>query len=416
MSHPISLYIDSLAAGGDGVGRIGGKVCFVPFTAPGDTVTVNIVKRNSKYLKGALSVLKEGSASRRPSPCALFEICGGCQWLHLEYGAQLAAKQEILSHALGRPDIEVVPSPDSLGYRSLARLHTGPTGTGETVTGFIHVNGQETVNIPACPVLDDRLNAALEQTDRLGQAAKLRDAEIRLVLGDAGPVACFSHTGPFPPAFYAAARDAVSSGFAGIWGMSEGIGHVIAGTADLEITGTDDRPFTSPAKSFGQANRGVNRHIADTIRAWLEDRRFETGVELFAGAGNHTVTAAPYINTLTATEIDPDACRAMEINLARRHIDHVCVASGEALEMYETFGKNADLILLNPPRTGHRALAQAVANGRHKAVLYISCNPATLSRDLAELYPAGFTIENVRGFDMFPQTAHMEAAVLLTRP
>jgi 23S rRNA (uracil1939-C5)-methyltransferase len=413
MPSPISIQIESLAAGGDGVGHIGNAVCFVPYAAPGDTVAIDIVKRNKKFLRGRLRHIVTKSPLRISPICPLFETCGGCQWLHLTCKAQHQAKQQILARALHRPDIEIVPSPKELEYRAVARFHVGPSAAETIEMGFTRARDRLVVPVSSCPILEQPLVDAIFAVDELRQAAEITSGEIKMVLGDDGPVACFYTDAPLDQRFYEGARKAAGSTLAGVWVRADSISTPIAGKTDVATRGTDGHPLVAPAPSFGQANRGINRIIADTIREWLAGHRFRRGVEMFAGAGNHTIAIAPNIDTLISSEIDPDACRAMNRNLCSRGLNHVSVQPGESLEIYRQKGGEADLVVLNPPRTGHHLLARAIADGNHQAILYISCNPATLARDLETLCDKRFFLEKAIGFDMFPQTAHMEAMVLL---
>lgn len=412
MAETKTITIERLAAGGDGLGNINGKVCFVPYGVPGDRLRINITHRNKKFYRAAIEEIVEPSPDRTPIPCSHFTQCGGCRWLHINERVQLSAKQAILCHALRTP-VSIVPSRPSLGYRSVVRLHIGTAPNG-LIVGFVHARTRDIVKIDECPILAPPLSKVLPTISKLARVAGHPNGEIRLTANDQGPVACFSSNAPFPEPFYRAARKAVGRTLLGV-SLACDIETHLAGIESINIIGTDGNPFEAPAKSFGQANRYINQEIARTIERWLTNRHFNTAAELFAGAGNHTITVAPHVSLMVASEIDPAACEAMKRNLARRHLDHVRVSQGEALEQYNTSGQTAELVVLNPPRTGHLALASAMARGNHRAVLYISCNPATLARDLAELLATGYNIREAKGFDMFPHTAHMEAAVLLER-
>lgn len=406
------MTIERLAAGGDGLGYIDDKVCFVPYGVPRDRLKVTITRKNKKFYRASIEEIIDPSPDRIPVPCSHFTQCGGCRWLQIDERVQLLAKQAILSHALRTP-VSIVPSRPSLGYRSVVRLHIGTSPSG-LIIGFVHARTRRIVKIDACPILVQPLNNVLPTISNLTEIAGHPAGEIRLTSSDHGPVACFSSSAPFPEPFYNAARNAVGKTLLGV-SLANDVETHLAGTELIHIIGTDGSPFEAPAKSFGQANRYINQDIARTVERWLANRRFSTAAELFAGAGNHTITVAPRVDRMIASEIDPAACDAMKRNLARRHLDHVSVVQGEALEQYSASAQAAELLVLNPPRTGHLALASAMARGNHRAVLYISCNPATLARDLAELLATGYNIREAKGFDMFPHTAHMEAAVLLER-
>ena len=408
-----TVEIERLAAGGDGLGYINGKVCFVPYGVPKDRLEVEITQQNKKFYRARIKVIVRPSMDRVTPPCPHFTHCGGCQWLHINEETQLSAKEAILGHAL-QTQVSVTPSRPPLGYRSVVRLHVGAEAE-RVVVGFVHARKRKIVEIEHCPILAEPLDAALPTLSRLARISGRPDGEIRLTQSDPGPVAFYFANAPLPEAFYRAVRDGAGRSISGLSLVSDGLETRLAGAASIETTGTDNVRFEAPAKSFGQANRQINLEIARTIDHWLSQRRFKSAIELFAGAGNHTITIAPHVPDMRASEIDTAACDAMTRNLHRRRLTHVKVEQGEALDRYRASNRHTDLVVLNPPRTGHLALASAMASGDHRAILYISCNPATLARDLAELRTTGYNISNAKGFDMFPHTAHMEAAVLLER-
>jgi 23S rRNA (uracil1939-C5)-methyltransferase len=214
---------------------------------------------------------------------------------------------------------------------------------------------------------------------------------------------------------YRAARQLSDHGFLGVFVNVGGNLSQISGPPGVYIEGPDGHPFHISPLSFGQANLGVNRLIGETIAEWIAPREFPSALELFGGASNHTLSLAPHVGRYRFSELDLSACKAAERNLSVRGLSHVAVEGGEALDIYRRWGSGVALVILNPPRQGHRRLCETLAKGNHRAVLYISCNPATLARDLEPLHKAGYHIEEAAGFDMFPQTPHVETAVLMTR-
>ncbi len=410
----LSLTIESAAAGGDGVGRIGELVCFVPYTAPGDRVQVRIVQSSRRFLKGELYELEEAGPHRSTPECPVFGVCGGCDWMHIAPSEQLRAKGRILARALGLHPVEITPSPSLFGYRSRARLHFQKIE--DTLQlGFNAARTQEIVDIRNCPVLAEPLNRCIAPLrEALGNTQPI-EGEVILAAGRNGVAAHVAfQNDTVQSSLYAALSSLDQSMFCSVSLCADGIETQLSGASVVEIEGTDGRPFYYPASSFGQANPGVNRAIADFLRSAVAEKHFQKGIELFAGAGNHSITVAPSADSYIASELDARAVREAAANFAARGLDHARAIAGEAAGIYETMGQDADLVVLNPPRTGHPELAAAAATRKPSDVLYVSCNPATLARDIAHLTAVGYRIRDVRGFDMFPHTSHMEAAVLLT--
>ena len=153
--------------------------------------------------------------------------------------------------------------------------------------------------------------------------------------------------------------------------------------------------------------------LVNRVQSWIVQAKAAKTIELFAGSGNLSVSVAPHTKNLAVVERDQDAARTVEKNFKYRSQRGTTVHCGEALEVYHQIGDKYDVVVLDPPRTGHRDLVRAIARKKPRAVIYVSCNPATLARDLKELYSGGFKMKAACGFDMFPQTAHLEAAVYL---
>jgi 23S rRNA (uracil1939-C5)-methyltransferase len=411
-----TVTVESLAAGGDGVGRVNGKTCFVPQSAPGDRLRIRIVKENKDFCRGEIDDILEPGPGRHKPDCPLVDTCGGCQWLHLDNATQLAAKTQILAHALQTDTVDFVPSPRSLGYRQIARLHFEPPHKDFPATlGFAKRKQRTIVNIDRCPILVSQLNDSIQPLGQLIEGMLSTRAEIRLAQGKSGTVIVIDTKAPLPPAFYTSAAGRVPEHFAGIAATIEGVTAEIAGKTAVELTNIDTKRFVAPATVFGQANAGTNQLLINTVASWVKKTSAKSAIELFAGAGNLTVAISPFVEKLATGEMDPDACRAAKENLAHRHMTHVEVRTGDAVAVYNSLDKKRELVVLDPPRTGNLELAEAMAKGQHRAIVYVSCNPATLARDLVPLTEAGYMVSRTCGFDMFPQTAHIEVAVLLER-
>ncbi|MCP4600707.1 MAG: class I SAM-dependent RNA methyltransferase [Proteobacteria bacterium] len=424
------VNIEALAAGGDGVGHLRGKVCFVPLTVPGDVVSVRISRENKNLFRAEIADILESSPARREPPCPLFGRCGGCQWLHVDENAQLGAKRQILYRALrtlGKEVIEsgsgdsfpregetdFVPSPRQLGYRRLARLHFD---SDNNTLGFSRAGQRTLIDVTTCPILNPELNRCLEllREDLLSKVAG--QADVRLASGIGGAVCLVESPGPLPSEFYSSAASMVAKKLlTGVVASVDGVVSTIAGAADVMARGGDGEPLLEPTAGFGQANDGVNLLLGKTVADWIAESGFSNALELFAGAGNLTVAVAHQLEVTSTVEHSAEACRAARKNISNRKLKGVTIHSGDALEVYRELGDKHELVVLDPPRTGHRELARALADGKQRAVLYVSCNPATLSRDLEELVAGGYRLVRARGFDMFPQTAHIEAAVLMER-
>jgi 23S rRNA (uracil1939-C5)-methyltransferase len=408
------VEIEDLAPGGAGVGRVRGKVCFVPFAAPGDRASVLVVSENRRMMRAQLLEVLEPGASRRVPSCPLFGRCGGCDLQHVSREVQLASKSRALSRALGVAQVDVHAASAEIGYRRLARLHAQRAVDGAPALGFLGRASDAVVDTDACPVLHPALEACLAPLKRGLLTHVTGRADVHLAAGADGPVAAIATGGAFSPGFYAAAAGLMPA-LAGVVAVTQGVRSVVAGEGEVALLAADGRPLVTPAPGFGQANEEANLDLGRVVAEWTADMRPRTVIELFSGAGNLTVVLAGLARRVVAAEKDAQACRAARANLAARGFPGVEVVEGDAFGAYRRLGKGADLVVLDPPREGHRELAAAIALGSHRAVLYVSCDPATLGRDVEILKGGGFAVARAAGFDMFPHTAHVEAAVLLSR-
>ncbi len=411
-----TIKIEKLVAGGDGVGRLDGMVCFVPFAAPGDHLRIKIVRHNRRFKRGQIVEILSPGPGRRPPPCPLFKDCGGCTWLHLDEQVQTEAKQNILSAALSSTAVTFAPSDQSLGYRTTTRLHVEPNSNGPSCClGFTRAKKKSLVDVHGCPILTPELDVCLAQLrqELLGYVPER--SEVRLALSESGPVVLVATRSPLPPEFYTRASQLAPGSLAGVLVSLDGVCSPIAGSGEVCTSGVDGEPYRAPAGCFSQANRQINQLIAETVSDWIVQGGFSSALELFGGAGNLTVALARLVTKMAVSDLNPEACRAARQNLSRRGLGHVAVHTGDAIDLYRELSDKYELVILDPPRSGHLELARALAQGKQRAVLYISCNPATLARDLNELKGAGYKMTRAAGFDMFPQTAHIEAAVLMER-
>ncbi len=401
MSSEIArVEITGIAGGGDGVGRTEGMVVFVPRTAPGDVADVELV-RSKRFARGRLERLEVASPDRVEPPCPHYTIdrCGGCQVQHLSYEAQLRAKGTIISDALrriGHRDIESVsvePSDGEWRYRRKLTLHLRRSGS-RWLAGLHPFDDPVAVfDLRDCPITEERVLAEWANLrgafDALPRERELRVA-VRLLASGTAVVVEGGSAWPAYQEFF----DAVPS-IAELWWRPErGRMRRLAARALESESGA----------SFVQVNARVaarlKAHVVERVRAYAPKRV----IDAYAGAGDTALAIAASGSTVTAIELDAEAVarfaaqlRAPSTAIIGRVEDHIAAALP------------ADVVLLNPPRGGvDAAVAHALqsAGAAPSAILYVSCDPATLARDLARM--PRYRLSGVRAYDMFPQTAHVE--------
>jgi 23S rRNA (uracil1939-C5)-methyltransferase len=383
--NEFSVEVERLAAGGEGVAHAAdGRVVFVPATAPGDRARVRVVETHPKWLRAELVAVEAPGPGRVEPRCPLVGRCGGCAWQHLAYETQRAAKAAILREALERigglalpGEVEVVASP-AFGYRGRARI-----GTARGVVGYRRPRSHALEPTAACPVLVPVLEEALA---KLAAAPPARDGEIELAAGDDGSVRA--------------------------WGP----GGLLLGEAELAIAAGAHRIRVSPGVFF----QGNARLRSALLEAVLEAAGSGfRALELCAGAGFFTLGLAARFREVMAVESSPPAVRDLRRNVQAAGVRNVrieCAPLEGLLASPRLPGFAPEAIVVDPPRTGLGAdVAEAIAGLGARRLVYVSCAPPTLARDLAVLAQRGLRLASVRGFDLFPQTPHVEALAVLER-
>ncbi|MDF1505714.1 hypothetical protein, partial [Roseisolibacter sp. H3M3-2] len=399
------VRVESIAAGGDGVGRVGGMVAFVPRTAPGDLVRARLSSAG-RFARGVVEEVLEPSPARVAPPCPHYERdrCGGCQLQHLALDAQHEAKRRIVADALARiarRPVDVPPpvaSPAPWRYRRKLTLALRRAG-GAWIAGLrAHDDPDAVFALEDCPITDERVvdawRAVLAHAELLPRGARELRGAVRL-LDDAS--VAFSLEGGERWAESDRLFDAVPR-VAALWW------HPAGGRRRLLH---DRRGDGAPGASFVQVNPGVAERLADDVVATVLAHAPETVVDAYAGAGDVAVRLAGDGARVVAIEWDADAAAYAAARLpAGSRAEKARVE--DALHGAPT----ADVAPMNPPRAGlDLAVPAALEGAPPRAVVYVSCNPATLARDLARL--PSFVIRRVQPYDMFPQTAHVETLVEL---
>ena len=403
------LVIDSIAAGGDGVARSNGVVVFVPRTAPGDRVRVSLDARK-RFARGTLTDLLVPSTERVEPLCYHYRVdrCGGCQLQHMRYDGQVEAKRSIIRDSLSRigkravAPPELVNSPQQWRYRrklTLAMRRRAGSRADWVIGLHPHDDPGAIFQLADCPITDERVvniwRDVMEARSLFPDADELR-ASVRLLDDGAAIVMEGGNAWPERSAFFAA----VDSARALWWRPAHRPRMLVA-----ERYGDERRGRGAVASaSFVQVNPEVARLLHDYVIGLVHRRRPQTVIDAYAGAGATAVPIAEQGVRVVAIEADADAaarCASMLPSGSRAVADRVEHVLGDVLP--------ADVVIVNPPRVGLHERVSALldaASPAPAALVYVSCDPATLGRDLARL--PRYRIESLRAFDMFPQTAHVE--------
>jgi 23S rRNA (uracil1939-C5)-methyltransferase len=401
------LEVASIAAGGDGVGRDEGVVVFVPRTAPGDVARVRVA-RAKRFARGQLIALDAPSPARVDPPCPHYttDRCGGCQLQHLSYEAQLTAKATIIGDALrriGRRDVAdpvVEPSDAPWRYRRKLTLHLRWRDSAWIAGLHPYDDPTAVFDLRDCPITDERVLAVWAELrpafDTLPRERELRVA-VRLLERGASVMVEGGRQWRDPGALLAAAPSVTEIW----WKPSNGVLRHAASRAASHEAGA----------AFAQVNAGVAARLRERLLERVRAYDPVHVLDAYAGTGATSVPLAREGRRVTAIELDRAAVEALAARLTEPS-----VVIGGRVESHIAGALPADVVLLNPPRTGvdDRVTSALEAHAaRVRALFYVSCDPATLARDLARL--PGYRLVAVRGYDMFPQTAHVETLCELVR-
>ena len=412
-----TVTIAEVAPGGDGVAHVehlGEKrAIFVARAATGDRLRVRTLFEG-RPARGEIVEILEAGPERRTPPCRFAARCGGCDFMHLSLAAQEGLHREhvrrVLPVAFREVPLRYHGAPRAEQYRARARFHVAASG-GRARVGFFAPRSRDLVEVEPCLVLDPAVDEARAALGGLLMGAS-GEGEAQVALGQARkPVLDLRWSRDLAGGCYARLDAAVTSG---AWAGARVFGGevsrpAIMGDPTPVIDGPDGAPLRLGIGGFAQAHELLNRELATRVAARLpEGLRV---VELYAGAGNLTVLLARKALQLTAVENDPGACEAARENLRSRGLS-AKVSQADASTY--AIGDTAQAVVLDPPRTGARAACTAIVKSKARRVIYVSCDPPTLGRDL-EILSARFDLVSVDLFEMFPHTSHVETVALLER-
>ena len=381
----LDVTIERILPGGVGLAHADGKTVFVSLAAKSDRVRVKIDREQGNLLFASITEILEPSPDRIEPPCPYFGRCGGCDFQQLTYEAQLAAKSEIIRDCLHRiaqvdlPEVKVVPSPNPWQYRARA---TWQLDQEQRTIGYYERGSRRVCDVVDCAVLVPALQTTLEQ---------LRNTPISAIPGD------LKHL------------DVVL----GETGVSLAPAFANFHTNELSVK-VGNETYNYNAEAFFQVNQGV---LIELLEFALDDLSGDVALDLYCGVGLFTLPLARRFKKVIGIESNSVATRFARRNLQQANLPNGNIVTSTLTEWIRS-GSNkrdiVDFVLLDPPRAGaESAVIQGILQLKPKRLCYVSCDPATLARDIKKLIAGGFVVRSISGFDMFPQTHHVETVVHL---
>ncbi len=441
----VELAITDLNSDGDGVGRVDGCVVFVPNSVTGDRLLVRMVRVKRTYGYGQINQIITPSPHRIRSRCIVADKCGGCQWQHIDYQYQCSTKRHLVIQALERlghfanPPVADILGEKSweLGYRNKASYPLGVSASGMVQAGYYRPHSHRLVNINQCPIQDVRLNPLLAEIkrdiqdkgwsiyDEKQHRGQLRHLSLRIGRRTGEILLTLVSTEKALPAIAEMAEIWLKR-YPHLVGVT--LNHnqrktnVIFGEETLLIAGRGylreifgELEFYLRPETFFQVNTELAESVLAVIEEQLSLKGDEIVVDAYCGIGTFTLTLAQKVKQIVGIEVQAAAVRQAQENAQINRIDNATFYSGAVEELLAELAINPDVIILDPPRQGcdRRVLEQIVAL-KAPQLVYISCQPGTLARDLQWLCDhSSYQLTLVQPADFFPQTAHVESIAFL---
>lgn len=430
MASRTTIKVDSLSSTGEGVGTLDGMKVFVDGALPGETVTIHITETKKTYAKAQLIDVISPSCDRTEPVCPLFGSCGGCQIMHLGYPAQLVVKRQRVADALRRiggfQDLNILPclpSPTSLGYRNKIQLPV-VWDHGKKTIGLYRKQSHEIIPLKKCFIQCPQGEEIRALISEKLNVEDVRYALIRNAVFQDEALVIFVTSGSFSKELKLFAEELMAS-HSLIKGVVENLNprgnNTILGPNFRLLAG---RPFIyekllnklfkiSPS-AFFQVNPAQSENLYTKALELAMIQPYETVLDAYCGVGALALFASDTAQKVFGIECVPGAVADAIENARLNHNESCSFHCGAAEELIHRLPA-MDTVLLNPPRKGcDPKLIQALVRKKPYKIVYISCDPATLARDLAALRQL-YHIDTVQPIDMFPQTMHVETVVRLTR-
>ncbi len=441
----IQLTIHNIGHHGEGIGSYHGYTIFVEGALPGETVDVRLTQRQKRYGRGELITISKPSPDRVKPPCPFYGECGGCQLMHLSYPQQLITKQQRVKDAFQRiakiQDVNILPcisSPLTLGYRNKIQLPVKNSENKGLLIGLYARSSHDLVPIDHClihcPIGEEvfkEVNALLKQStisayDPIAGTGELRHILIKSAVNAHEALVIFVTNGRASSELQQVAKQ-IMMHCLNVKGVVQNINtersNVILGDTYQVLEGQSsiqerlgDLLFKISAASFFQVNPQQAEQLYAKALEFAALTGTETVLDAFCGVGTLSLFFARHAKRVIGVECVPEAIKDANENAVINEISNVSFVCAPAETYIGSLSDRVDVMILNPPRKGcAENLLDSIGILLPNTIVYISCDPATLARDISILSPFGYSVDMVQPFDMFPQTAHVECVVKLSK-
>lgn len=442
------LDITDITNEGMGVGHADGMAVFVPFTAVGDQIEALVVKVKSSYAYGKCINIIKSSENRAEPFCAAFKKCGGCQLMHMTYSSQLETKKKFIYDALTRLggqdknlQIDMIGATDITGYRNKMVYPIGEDKDGKTVCGFYAQRSHSIVPLKSCTLGmgDDSviISTVLEYMKKYKVKPyneEKHKGSVRRIFIRRGRysgetmvvISANSKTLPKEDELAASLKESDNTITSVILNINEKRTNLVLGDSNRVLFG---KPFITDTlcgndyeispHSFFQVNPVQTENLYNKAIEYAEISDTDTVFDIYCGIGTISLTAAKSAKKVIGVEIVEEAIKNAKQNTVANGVSNAEFYAGSAEEIVPKLvksGEKPDIVILDPPRKGSDNITlSTIISAKPKRIVYVSCNPATLARDIKILNQGGYTLEKVMGVDMFANSVHVESVALLSK-
>lgn len=442
----VEVIITDLNDTGEGVARYAGRVVFVPDTVPGDRALVRLVRVKSNYAQAKVHQLLEPSPHRIRPHCIVADKCGGCQWQHIDYTYQLEVKHNLVVQALERiggfaspPVAPVLASNTALNYRNKATYPLKRSATGQVQAGYYQKGSHQLINLNQCPIQDSRLNPLLaeikQDIEQQGWSiynehrhqGKLRHLSLRIGRHTGEMLLTLVTTDWNLQNLNVQAQTWLTR-YPNLVGVCVNYHphhtNVIFGEETRCVAGQPylreefaGLEFHLQPETFFQINTEVAEALLNVIVEQINLKGDEVLIDAYCGIGTFTLPLAKRVQQAIGLEVQPVSVEQAQQNAHLNGIHNVQFKAGAVETVLPQLGIKPDVVLLDPPRKGcDRTVLETLLQTAPQHIVYISCKPATLARDLKFLCQSGlYQLTYVQPADFFPQTSHVECAAFLEK-
>ena len=441
-NQTVRAVIEGYSSEGLGIARVNGQVVFVHRAIRGEDCDILIMKVLKHAAFGKVTAIHTPSAHRQEPDCPYYGRCGGCDFRHMDYAEELSAKRQRVQDALSRIGgsavqvEEILGAADTACYRNKSQYPIAPNGT----VGFYRARSHEVIGVERCLIQRPEADAAAQAVrqyirqfrvpcyDEETGRGLLRHLYVR-TNGAGESLICLLGNGeraPHEPELVALLRQAVPNAVGVVWGVNRKKGNVILGDSYRTLWGEDTLrdtlwglTFRLSVPSFYQVNRAQAEVLYRKAVEFAALTGEETVLDLYCGAGTITLCMARHCKQAIGAEIVPEAIDDAWQNAKANGVENVeffCSDAKETAAELAHRGLRPDVICVDPPRKGLAPeVVDAAAAMSPRRIVYVSCDPATLSRDVKRFAEHGYTAVRAAAVDLFPRTAHVESVVLLER-